>query len=194
MAKVLLIHSGLKHTQDTVEPFFKRLEVHLQNHCDCLDVRNILTFDERTFFEYDQVIFIFSIAMNCIPSSTLEIFEKLENHPKNKNTEVYALIACDEFEPEKCQLSEMVMKRWCEKENLQFKGSLKIGSHLFIMKTISRYVVANYIKTFVEAIIKHKNVQLQVTMLTDRIFMKTANKYWNKEIQKKQKQKMKDVI
>lgn len=49
MAKVLLIHSGLKHTQDTVEPFFKRLEVHLQNHCDCLDVRNILTFDERTF-------------------------------------------------------------------------------------------------------------------------------------------------
>jgi len=192
MSKILLIHSGLKHAQEFTDPFFKRLEVHLLSQCDCLDVRNTATFDERTFFEYDQVVFVFTVAMNCIPSTTLEIFQKLENQPKQQ-TEIYALIACDEYETEKCQLSEKILKKWCEKENLQFKGTLQIGSCLFIMHSLSRYVVAKYIKDFAMAIVKHQEVHSQVTMLTDKIFMKTANKYWNKEIKKKHKQKHKDA-
>lgn len=191
MSKILLINSGLRHAQDFVEPFLKRLEVHLTSKSDCVDVRNASTFDERTFFEYDQVVFVFSIAMNCIPSTTLEIFQKLENQPKN-HTEIYALMACDEFETEKCHLSEKMIAKWCDKENLQFKGSLKIGSCLFIMKSVSRYVAASYVKDFAIAILKHQDIHSGVTMLSDKIFMKTANKYWMKEIKKKHKQKMKE--
>lgn len=191
MSKILLVSSGLKHSQEFVNPFLKRLEVYLSSHEQCvIDVRNASNFDERAFFEYDQVVFIFSISLDSIPSSTLEIFEKLENQLKNK-TEVYALIACDEYEPEKCNLSEKIIMKWCEKENLQFKGSLKIGSVLFIMKSASKFVVSNYIKSFASAILKHEEIHSKVTMLTDKIFMKTANKYWNKEIRKKHKEKMK---
>ncbi|WP_050636699.1 hypothetical protein [Candidatus Stoquefichus sp. SB1] len=193
MAKILLVSSGLKHAQEFVEPFLKRLEVYLSGHDDCvIDVRNAANFDERVFFEYDQVVFLLTIALDSIPSSTLEIFEKLENQLKN-NTEVYALIACDEYEPEKCNLSEKIIKKWCEKENLQFKGSLKIGSVLFIMKSASKFVVSNYIKSFASAILKHEETHSKVTMLTDKIFMKTANKYWNKEIRKKHKEKAKNA-
>ena len=35
MAKILLISSGLKHAQDFVEPFLKRLEVYLNSKADC---------------------------------------------------------------------------------------------------------------------------------------------------------------
>lgn len=193
MSKILLVSSGLKHAQEFIEPFLKRLEVYLSSHDNCvIDVRNASNFDERAFFEYDQVVFLFSIALDSIPSSTLEIFEKLENQLKNK-TEVYALIACDEYEPEKCNLSEKIIMKWCEKENLQFKGSLKIGSVLFIMKSASKFVVSNYIKSFASAILKHEETHSKVTMLTDKIFMKMANKYWNKEIRKKHKEKMKNM-
>ncbi|MFQ9634097.1 MAG: hypothetical protein ACLRZX_10660, partial [Coprobacillus cateniformis] len=61
----------------------------------------------------------------------------------------------------------------------------------FIMKSASKFVVSNYIKDFATAIGKHESVDLKVSMLTDKIFMKTANKYWNKEIRKKYKEKMK---
>lgn len=192
MSKILLLSSGLKHAQDYVEPFLKRLEVYLSSQSECVDVRNVSSFDERTFFEYDQVVFLFTVALNSIPSSTLEIFQKLENQPKN-NTEIYAIIACDEYEAEKCTLSEKILKNWCERENLQFKGSLKIGSAFFIMKSASKFVVSNNIKALASAMFKHENVHLKVSMLTDRIFMKTANKYWNKEIRKKQKQKAKSA-
>ncbi len=190
MAKILLLDSSLKHGQIYVQPFLKRLEVYLEDKSDCVDVRNITTFDERAFFEYDQVIFIFFVSMNSIPSSTLEIFSKLENQPK-KHTEVYALIACDEYEPEKCNLAKQIMENWCNREKLSFKGCLKIGSALFIMKTPSKFIVCNYLKNFAQAILKHSQISSQVTMLTDGLFMKKANKYWNKEIKKVHKQKKK---
>lgn len=190
MAKILLINSSLKHAQNFMKPFLQRLEVYLDGRCDCLDIRHVSSFDERTFFEYDQVVFCFFVALDSIPSSTLEIFQRLENQPKNQ-TEVYAMIACDEYEPEKCDISERILQQWCQREQLIFQGSLKIGSAFFIMKSLSRFVVSNEIKNFSQAILQHQKVTKKTTMITDKIFMKTANKYWNKEIQKIQKEEMK---
>lgn len=189
MSKILLISTSLKHAQDFMDPFLKRLEVYLSSQNDCVDVRSTSNFDERAFFEYDQVVFVFFTALGSIPSSTLEIFEKLENQAKQK-AQVYAVIACDEYEAEKCNLSEKIISNWCQKEGMVFKGSLKIGSALFIMKSASRFIVSNYIKNFATAILGRKSIHLKVTMLTEKIFMKTANKYWNKEIRKKHKEKM----
>ena len=190
LAKILLLNSGLKHTYTVMKPFLSRLEVYLDGRCDCLDVRNTMTFDERTFFEYDQVVFIFPVALDSIPSSTLEIFHRLESQQKGF-AEVYALIACDEYEPEKCDISEKILQNWCQREQLHYKGSLKIGSALFIMKTISRFVVSNEMKRLSDAIIHHQDFYSKTTMLTDRIFMKKANQYWNKEVKKMNKLKRK---
>lgn len=190
MAKILLLNSGLKHTQTFMKLFLSRLEGYLNEHCDYLDIRYASRFDERTFFQYDQVVFLFPVALNSIPSSTLEIFERLETQPKG-NVEVYALIGCDEYEPEKCDLSEKIIKNWCQREHLKYKGSLKIGSIFFIMNTMSRFVVCNEMKKLAQAIIHHQEFYSQTTMLTDRIFMKKANQYWNKEIKKMNKHKKK---
>ena len=190
MAKILLLNSGLKHTQTVMKPFLSRLEGYLNEHCDYLDIRYASQFDERTFFQYDQVVFLFQVALNSIPSSTLEIFERLEKQPKG-HVEVYALIGCDEYEPEKCDLSEKIIQNWCQREHLKYKGSLKIGSIFFIMNTLSRFVVSNEMKKLAQAIIHHQEFYGKTTMLTDRIFMKKANQYWNKEIKKMNKHQKK---
>lgn len=186
MSKILLLSSGLKHAQMFVDPFLKRLEVYLSSQDNYVDIRNVQSFDERTFFEYDQVVFLFTTALNSIPSSTLEIFQKLEFQEKN-HTEVYALLACDEYETEKCDLSEKVLKSWCQRERLSYKGSLKIGSALFIMKGTTKYIVSNAIKNFAQKIFNHQDVYMRVTLLSNRRFMKKANHYWSKEIKKKRK-------
>lgn len=188
MSKVLLLNSGLKHAQYFTHPFLKRLEVYLSSKIDCVDVRNTLTFDERTFFEYDKVVFIFMTAMDCIPSSTLEIFQKLETQ-ETKHTEIYAIIACDEFETEKCDLSEKVLQKWCQERNYQFKGVLKIGSALIIMQPPSRYVVSHYIQRFAQAIVKGDESFLKTTILTEKSFLKKANRYWYKQVKKTKKEK-----
>ena len=59
------------------------------------------------------------------------------------------------------------------------------------MKTISRFVVSNEMKRLSDAIIHHQDFYSKTTMLTDRIFMKKANQYWNKEVKKMNKLKRK---
>lgn len=190
MSKILLLSSGLKHAQEFTAPLLKRLEVYLSTQLDCVDVRNISTFDERTFFEYDQVVFIFMTAMDTIPSSTLEIFQKLESQ-KKPQTQIYTLIACDEYETEKCDLSERIVESWCKKEHLQYMGSLKVGSILLIMKGPSKFVISSYIKKFVELIVKKEKASLKVSCLTEKGFLKKANRYWDKQIKKTKKAKNK---
>lgn len=193
MSKILLLNTGLKHAQEFTNPFLKRLEVYLSKQHDCIDIRNTLTFDERTFFEYDKVIFIFMTALDSIPSSTLEILQKIsEQNVKDK--EVYALITCDEYETEKCDLSEKIMQQWCFRFHFQYMGTIKIGSVLFIMKTPAKYVVASQLKKFAGAVINGEKIHLRISELTEKRFMKTANKYWDKQIKKKKKEKAKDAI
>ena len=45
-----------------MKPFLSRLEGYLNEHCDYLDIRYASQFDERTFFQYDQVVFLFPVA------------------------------------------------------------------------------------------------------------------------------------
>lgn len=190
MSKTLLINASLKHACDFVEPFLHRLEVYLDKQGeDVVDVRDYDTFDERTFFEYDHVVFVFMTSLNMLPSSMLEILNKLEG--QTKQTKVYSLIVCDEYETEKCDLSQKILEKWCEKENCLYQGTLKIGSGLFIMKTTVRFIVSNHIQSLAKAIKNDEDYLSQVTVPTMSHFMRNANRYWTNEIKKKQKEILK---
>lgn len=190
MSKILMVSSGLKHSHSYIEPYLKRLNVYLTERDATVDIRNAMTFDERTFFSYDQIIFVFMNNMDCIPSSTLEIFQKLEDQKKN-NQEVYAVIICDEYEPEKCNISEKILKKWCEKENLIFKGTLKIGSGLIIMKSVSKFAVSSILLKFSSKVIEHQDVNMKFTLFSLKKFLKKGNNYWFSEMKKKRKEMLK---
>lgn len=190
MSKTLLINASLKHARDFVGPFLHHLEVYLNKQGEgVVDVRDYDTFDERTFFEYDHVVFVFMTSLNMVPSSMLGILNKLEG--QTKQTRVYSLIVCDEYEPEKCDLSQKILEKWCEKENCSYQGTLKIGSGLFIMKTTVRFIVSSHIQSLAKAIKNDDSYVSQVTVPTMSHFMRNANRYWTNEIKKKQKEILK---
>lgn len=183
MSKVLVLSSGLLKSHQYLSPFITRLESHLRKHNEVVDIRNITSFDERTFFEYDQVVFVFMVAMHSIPSTTLEIFEKLENC-KMSHAEVYALIATDEFECEKCDYAHKVLMNWCQKAGLKMMGTLKIGSAFVIMQSSHKYVTSNRIKQFAECISNHEECKLTDTLFYQTTFLNKANHFWKKEAKK----------
>lgn len=185
MSKILMVTSGLKHTQSFLEPYTRRLNSFLTRKGATVDIRTAQTFDERTFFSYDQVIFVFINTLESIPSSTLEIFEKLENQKKT-NQEIYAMIVCDEYEPEKCNHSKRIIEKWCEKENLLFKGSFHLGSGLVIMKSPRRFSVVSQIEKFASKIILHQDVQMSFTLFSLNGFIRLANQYWHYEMLKQE--------
>lgn len=187
MNKILIINSGLKHSQSYIEPYLKRLEVYLKEENTIVDVRNIMTFDERTIFAYDQIVFLFLITIDTIPSSTLEIFSKLENQ-KMGNQKIYSVIICDEYETEKCDISEKIMKKWSEKKGLEYQGSLKLSSGLLLMKSIQKYSVCSLLKKAAKDIAGGHHLDIKTSLMTLKVFMKRGNQYWIKEMNKKRKE------
>jgi len=185
--KILIINSGLKHSQSYIEPYLKRLEVYLKEEDTIVDVRNIMTFDERTVFAYDQIVFLFLITIDSIPSSTLEIFSKLENK-KMEHQKIYSVIICDEYETEKCDLSEKIMRKWCEKKKLKYHGSLKLSSGLLLMKSIQKYSVCSLLKKAAKDIAGGNHLDVKTSLMTLKVFMKKGNQYWVKEMNKKRKE------
>ena len=183
MSKILILSSGLVNSHQYITPFVERLEVHLKKSSDFVDIRNVKNFDERTFFEYNQVVFVFMVAMNSIPSTTLEIFEKVKNFKHDKQ-EIYALLLTDEFECEKCDYAHKVIKNWCLREGLIMKGTLKIASSLVIMNSSHKFVTSNRIKQFANAIINHEETSLTDTFFSQTTFLAKANQFWSKEIKK----------
>lgn len=187
MSKVLLVSSGLKHTHEFVEPYIKRIYSYLNKKGSVVDLRDTASFDERTFFSYDQVIFVFMNALDSIPSSTLEIFERISKAETN-HQEIYAMIVCDEYEPEKCDHSKKIIKKWCEKENLQFKGSFHLGAGLIIMQSLRKFTVTMMIEKFVNKIINHQDVKINLTVFSLNSFIKDGNRYWHNEMKKKRRE------
>lgn len=187
MDRVLVINSGLKHSMMYVEPYLKRLNVYLNEEDIIVDVRNIMSFDERTVFAYDTIVFFFLATVDSLPSTTLEIFEKLENI-KMDHQNIYSIILCDEYETENCDISEKIVSLWAKRKELNYKGSLKIGSSLVILKTIQKYPVCTYLKMASKTIANKDDLDLKITLITLKSFMKKANRFWVKQMIKKQKE------
>ncbi len=183
MSKILILNSGLSHSHEYLSPYIERLQSYLKKTTEVVDVRNVRNFDERTFFEYDQIVFVFMVAMNSIPSTTLEIFEKLKTNTK-PHQQIYALILSDEYECEKCDYAHKVLSNWCKRENLFMKGTLKIGSALVIMDSAHKFVTSNRIKQFADVIVNKEDAHLSDTLFSEKTFLTKANQYWNKEIKR----------
>ena len=191
MNKILILYSGLKESQMFMNPYIDYLRSYLDVDHQYIDIRDSQSFDPRSLFEYNQLILVFMTTMNSVPSTTLEIFDKLESIDQPQ-LEVYAMIACDEYEPEKCSLSQRIVQNWCHRQKFQYKGCLCIGSALFILQTYCKFLVANNIKKFSNVIHENQEATLQVSLLNERTFMKHANKYWKKEIKNYEKKLKKE--
>lgn len=191
MDRVLLINSGLKHSSIYVDPYLRKLKIFLEEEGNIVDVRNILSFDERTVFCYDVVIFLFLNTVDSIPSSTLEIFDKLESI-ELKEQLIYSIVLCDEYETEKCDISDKIVELWCKRRDIQYKGCLKIASVMVINKTIQRFPVTTMLKNASKTISNHQQLNSKITLLTLKNYLKVANKYWIKQAKKRQKE-MKNI-
>ena len=182
MNKVLVISSSLRKACRYVDPFVNKLEVFLNKKCQ-VDVRSAYGLDIRIINDYDTIVFAFINASNLIPSSTLELFDdisKFTNHSQN----IYTLICNDEYEIDRCDYSERVVEIFCDQYNLNYKGSLKIGSCFIINRMQYGLVLTGHIKRFATAIIENKEVDIHYTYTSKKQFMKDANRYWHKLISK----------
>lgn len=191
MAKILILSSGLRHADEMIMPLIEHLKAYLIGGSEFVDVRPSDTLRASSFAQYDKVIFAYPIALDTIPSSLLDIFKDLEAVPCKK-ADIYVLSCCDEYEPHHCQHSDRVVMNWCKSNHLSYRGSLNVGALYVMSQNVNQLVLYSYLKKMAVAILKDQDIDLEVTVFSLNSFMKNANRYWEKEIEKTIKKERKE--
>lgn len=159
-----------------------------------LDEYNIFELKEKDYNNIinsinksEIIILAFPLYVDSPSSITLSFLDYIiDNEITLKDKYIYTIINCGFREAEQNITALNIIKRWCEKVEATYKGSILIGAGEIIgkekYKFISKKALKN-LKEFSNVIKKNKNKEIITTMdlLKDKLYCFLANISWNKK-------------
>ena len=133
------------------------------------------------------IILAFPLYVDSPTSITLSFLDYIiDNKITLKDKSIYTIINCGFREGKQNITASNIIKRWCEKVEATYKGSILIGAGEIVgkkkYKFISNKALKN-LKEFSNIIKENKTKEIITTMnlLNDKIYCILANLSWNKK-------------
>ena len=133
------------------------------------------------------IILAFPLYVDSPTSITLAFLDYIvDNEITLKDKSIYTIINCGFREGEQNVTALNIIKRWCEKVEAIYKGSILIGAGEVVGKKKYRFIsnkVLKNLKEFSNVIKEGKEKEMITTMdlLNDKIYCMLANLSWNKK-------------
>ena len=136
----------------------------------------------------DVLVLAFPLYIDSPPSNVLEFLDYLYDEKINvENKSLYIIINCGFREGEQNITGLNIIKRWCEKKKILYKGSILIGAGEIVGKKQYKYICHKALKqlynfrTFIKE--KEKCGDLITTMdfFNNKIYCFLANYNWSKK-------------
>ncbi len=136
----------------------------------------------------DVIFLAFPLYVDSPPSTVLKFLDCLYDEKINvENKSLYTIINCGFREGEQNITALNIIKRWCEKKKILYKGSILIGAGEIVGKKQYKYICRKALKKLHEfgSFIKNKERcnDLITTMdfLNNQIYCFLANYNWSKK-------------
>lgn len=134
----------------------------------------------RKLEEVTDVLFVFPLYADGIPTTLLQFLKNLEANPPQSKPTVSVLINCGFLEPEQNNVAVEMMGLFCEQNGYALGSVLKIGSGEAILTTPFRGMVRRKLRKLAEAMETGSSQTFQVTMpLPKWMFLKASTTYWS---------------
>lgn len=133
------------------------------------------------------IILAFPLYVDSPTSITLSFLDYIiDNKVSLKDKSIYIIINCGFREGEQNVTALNIIKRWCEKVKVTYKGSILIGAGEIVGKKKYKFIsnkVLKDLKEFSNIIKENKTKEIVTTMnlLNDKIYCMLANLSWNKK-------------
>ena len=128
---------------------------------------------------FTDLLFVFPLYADGIPSTLLGFLKTLEKNPPEKKPTVSVIVNCGFFEPAQNDTAVDMVKLFCAQNGFPFGSSLQIGSGEAILDTPFRSFAERKIKMLAGCISDGKQRVLKTTMpLPKRIFIRASTSYW----------------
>lgn len=137
------------------------------------------------FENTDNVLFVFPLYTDGVPSILLQLFKDIEKAEIKNKPKINVIINCGFMEPFQNDTAVEIIKIFSEQCGFEFGSVLCIGSGEAIMDTPFKLFVNMKIKSFSKAIVKNSKKTFKVTMpITKSMFLKASTSYWLKKGEK----------
>ena len=137
----------------------------------------------------DTIVLAFPLYVDSPNTYTLKLLDYMyDNNIGNKD--IYVIINCGFREGEQCITALNIIKNWCNKLNINYKGGLLIGAGEIVGKSEYKFITRKARKKLKEfsLCIKDKkrsnDIITSMDLLNNKLYCFLANKSWTKKIKK----------
>ena len=128
---------------------------------------------------YTDILFVFPLYADALPSGFLEFLKTLENNPPAHKPTISILINCGFLEHEQNETAIRMMQLFCNKNDYTVGSVLMLGSGEAILDTPFSFIARRNIRKLAKSIGTKKYTKISATMpLTKQLFKLAATVYW----------------
>ncbi len=128
--KVLMINGSPKASGSVSEELIRRYAEYSRQESDVIHVTedSPLPYLASSLNSYDALIFVFPLYFDGLPSAVLRFLNTAETRVYRNEIPVYAIVNCGFHEGEQCETALKILKNWCRRTGLLWKGGAGIGA------------------------------------------------------------------
>lgn len=147
----------------------------------CISKRNHAELCDR-MAGYTDVLFVFPLYADALPSGFLDFLKSLENRPPAPRKPVVSiLINCGFLEYSQNEVAVRMMRFFCQRNGYRMGSLLMLGSGEAILDTPFSFVARRAIAKLASSVASGRYRQLSATMpLCKRLFAWAATVYWTR--------------
>ena len=137
----------------------------------------------------DTIVLAFPLYVDSPNTYTLKLLDYMYDNSIG-NKDLYVIINCGFKEGEHCITALNIIKNWCNKLNINYKGSILIGAGEIVGKTEYKFITKKARKKLKEfsLCIKDKkrsnDIITSMDLLGNKAYCFLANKSWTKKAKK----------
>lgn len=131
--------------------------------------------------EYTQVLFVFPLYADALPSGFLQFLKNLEAHPSTSKPRISILINCGFLEYEQNEVAVRMIQLFCRRNGYSMGSTLMLGSGEALLDTPFKYIAYRKIRQLAQSIASGHYRTLTGTMpLSKTLFRMAADIYWTR--------------
>lgn len=131
--------------------------------------------------DYTQVLFVFPLYADALPSGFLQFLKTLEAYPPARKPLISILINCGFLEHEQNEVAIRMIQLFCRRNGYSMGAILMLGSGEAILDTPFKYIATRKIRQLAQSIASGRYRTLTGTMpLSKTLFRMAAEIYWTR--------------
>ena len=185
-----LINGSSKLKESNSDNFLNYISEYLDNYKLYSIKKDKLKDIIKSINKSDTIVLAFPLYVDSPNTHTIRLLDYIYDHNIGKNKNIYIIINCGFREGTHNITALNIIKNWCQKLNINYRGALLIGAGEIVGRKKYKFITRKARKKLKEFSLSIKNKEkspdiiTSMDLLNNKIYCLIANFSWHKRLKK----------